>query len=589
MSKKSTWSVLLLAGSLMVFGFRFSVFGTNRNSLPLAENRKPKTENRVLRQPIALVAADEGRRLFVANRRTGTVSALDVERGWVIAETTVGRRLADLADGGDGRLLVVDEATGELAVLTRGKDSLTIGARLRVGEAPVSVCRLARSRAAVACLWPRQLVILDLSESTQPRIYTTVSLPFAPRKLLALPGGEKIVVADAFGGRLAVVDVEHGIVESVRSVPGHNIQGLALSADGKQLLLTQQLLAEDTPTRADDIRWGNVMTNGVRSLSLADVLNPKAELLRHSRLQSLGAFLRGAADPSGLAVVDDRLFIALAGTDEIAYEAETRGDWPRLRVGHRPTALATAKHRVFVANTFADSVTVIDSDKREIVTEISLGPMPERTPAERGELLFFDARLSVEGWMSCHSCHSDGHTIGLRSDTLGDGSYGAPKRVPTLLGVADTAPWAWNGSMTRLEDQVGKSIETTMHGPRPTKQQIADLTAYLRTLAPPPPRLVRDEEAAQRGEAVFRARGCARCHAPPSYTTSRTYEVGLEDEMGKKEFNPPSLRGVAQGGSFFHDGRAATLEDVFLRHHHQVPADVPRSEVDDLLAFLKSL
>ena len=84
--------------------------------------------------------------------------------------------------------------------------------------------------------------------------------------------------------------------------------------------------------------------------------------------------------------------------------------------------------------------------------------------------------------MSCHSCHTDGHTNSLLSDTLGDGSYGAPKRVPSLLGVAATGPWTWTGSIPRLEDQVRKSIVTTMHGAKPTDQQVADLTAYL-TLA----------------------------------------------------------------------------------------------------------
>ncbi len=541
-----------------------------------------------LRQPVALVVADDGRRLFVANRRAGTVSAIDVEQRRVIAETAIWRRLADLVDGGEGKLLAVDEAAGELVVLSRDKDSLTVSGRLPVGDAAVSVCRLARSRASVACLWPRQLVFVDLS-ATKPRVCKSISLPFAPRMQGALSGGEKLVVADAFGGRLAVVDAERGIVESVRSVPGHNIRGLALSADGKQLFLAQQVLTEDTPTRADDVRWGNVISNGVRSLSVADLVKPNADLLRYSQFQPLGAFRGGAADPAGLAIAGDKRIVALAGTDEVAFEEELRVDWPRLPVGRRPTAVAVAKGRAFVANTFADSVTVIDGDKRETIAEISLGPTPERTAAERGELLFFDARLSMESWMSCHSCHSDGHTNGLRSDTLGDGSYGAPKRVPTLLGVADTAPWAWNGSMNRLEDQVRKSIMTTMHGTRPTQQQIADLTAYLKTLAPPPPRHVAAEDAVHRGEIVFRARGCIRCHAPPLYTTARNYEVGLEDELGKKEFNPPSLRGVGQGTAFFHDGRAATLEDVFLRHRHQIPADMPRNEVDDLLSYLRSL
>jgi cytochrome c peroxidase len=204
--------------------------------------------------------------------------------------------------------------------------------------------------------------------------------------------------------------------------------------------------------------------------------------------------------------------------------------------------------------------------------------------------LFFDGRLSVEGWMSCHSCHSDGHTNALRSDTLADGSYGAPKRVPTLGGVGDTAPWAWNGSMARLEEQVSQSIRTTMHGPRPIERQVADLTAYLRTLTPPPaPHRGQANESLRRGKAVFESLGCVRCHAPPSYTTPRTYEVGLEDELGKTAFNPPSLRGVAQGTAFLHDGRAVRLKEVFTRHRHQVPANLARKDLDDLLSFLRTL
>jgi YVTN family beta-propeller protein len=588
MSKKIIEPVVLIAGFLTVFGFQFSVFGTNRDRPSLSENRIPKSENRGLRQPMALVVADEGRRLFVANRCAGTVSVIDVERGRVLGETTVGRRLSDLVDGGFGRLLALDEAAGELIVLKRDKDSLAASARLHVGDVPVSICRLAPSRAAVACLWPRQLVLVGLAASEKPHVGKTISLPFAPRCQLALKGGAKIVVADAFGGKLAVVDVERCVVESVRTIPVHNIRGLALSAGGKELLLTQQLLAEETPTRSDDIRWGNVITNGVRSLSVDDLLQPNADLLSHSRLHPVGRFGRGAADPAGLAVIGDKIVTALAGTGEVAFGPELHGDWPRLPVGRRPTAVAHDGNRLFVADTFGDTITVIDSDTIKKTADISLGPTPELTPAQRGELLFFDARLSVEGWMSCHSCHSDGHTNGLRSDTLGDGSYGAPKRVPTLLGVSDTAPWAWNGSMAHLEEQVLKSIRTTMRGPRPTEQQVADLTAYLRTLLPPP-HGGSSGESVRRGEIVFQARGCVRCHTPPTYTTSRTYEVDLEDAMGKKTFNPPSLRGVSHGVAFFHDGRAATLDEVLTRYRHQVPGDTAKQEIEDLLAFLRSL
>ena len=44
--------------------------------------------------------------------------------------------------------------------------------------------------------------------------------------------------------------------------------------------------------------------------------------------------------------------------------------------------------------------------------------------------------------------------------------------------------------------------------------------------------------------------------------------MGLKDEVGHHEFNPPSLRGVSNRDSFLHDGRAGSLEDVFVKEKH---------------------
>jgi cytochrome c peroxidase len=178
------------------------------------------------------------------------------------------------------------------------------------------------------------------------------------------------------------------------------------------------------------------------------------------------------------------------------------------------------------------------------------------------------------------------------NDNLGDGSFGAPKRVLSLRGVGDTAPWAWNGSMMDLGEQVRKSIRTTMHGPNPSDEQVRDVTAFLRTLPPAPPLgSFRKADAAtvRRGREVFERQGCAGCHTPPTYTSPRTYDVGLVDEVGNTRFNAPSLRGVSQGGPYFHDNRAATLEDVFRRHKHQLKGPLGEREVADLTAFLRSL
>jgi YVTN family beta-propeller protein len=332
----------------------------------------------------------------------------------------------------------------------------------------------------------------------------------------------------------------------------------------------------------------------LRELSLATVLDPRADLLADSRLHPLGDVGRGGGDPAGVAVGGGRVVVALAGAGEVAV-GKPGDDWRRVTVGRRPTTVAVSHDgkRAFVANTHADSVSVVDLEAQRVTADIALGPTGELCAADRGELLFHDSRLSHDGWMSCHSCHTDGHTNGRLADTLGDGTYGTPKRVPSLLGVADTGPWAWNGGVKDLRDQMRQSVATTMRGAKLSDDQADDLVAYLRTLAPAPPigrfRDASDRATVARGREVFDRQGCSTCHAPPTYTTPRTYDVGLVDESGQQAFNPPSLRGVSQGGPFFHDGRAATLADVFVRHRHQLRGDLAAGELADLLAFLESL
>jgi cytochrome c peroxidase len=53
-------------------------------------------------------------------------------------------------------------------------------------------------------------------------------------------------------------------------------------------------------------------------------------------------------------------------------------------------------------------------------------------------------------------------------------------------------------------------------------------------------------------------------------------------------WDPPSLRGVSQGGPFFHDNRAASLEEVVTRFQHQLGEPLPPSEAADLIEYLKS-
>jgi len=454
----------------------------------------------------------------------------------------------------------------------------------------------------VASLWSRQLSIVDITANSRGdgqsklTLSKSIPLPFAPRKQLLVDGDSKLIVADSFGGRIAVIDSRSGEIESVRSLPAHNIRGLATSSDGGRVFLTHQVLNPLAHTIKSDIHWGVLMTNNVRSLSLDTILDSKADLLKGSQLYQLGDVGNGAGDPADLAVGgQDDVVVAFSGVDEIGFVTNRFRDMKRVSVGRRPTAVLMSpdRKRLYVVNTFADSVSVVDAIAYETKVEISLGPQPKMSLAKRGELLFYDARLSHDGWLSCHSCHTDGHTNELLNDNLSDGSFDSPKRVLSLLGVGDTQPWAWSGGVTKLEDQIRNSTQKTMRGKPLPDDGVAQLASFLRSLKPPPSlaslRDRVDEDAVNRGQKLFHNHGCVTCHAPPTYTSPRSYDVDLPEDEENARFNPPSLRGLSQRHAYFHNNRARTLKEVLHQHLPQSSGALSPEERADLIDFLRSL
>jgi DNA-binding beta-propeller fold protein YncE len=554
-----------------------------------------------LRYPVGAALLADGHTLCVANQRAGTLSLVDLSAPRVVGEVDVGRHLTGLAALPDGnRLLAVDDERHELIALSVEGTRPPVRARLAVGPYPVSVAVLPDGRrAAVASLWSRRVEIVDLAglaSADRPtlRVLHSVRLPFAPRLQLLLPGKSQFVVADGFGGHLAVIDAATGKLVSVHEVTGHNLRGVALSADGKRLLIAHQVLDQQAPTTAENVERGVLMANVLRSVRVSALPDPRADLDKLSDVTRLDR----AGDPAGLAVMDaGTVAVALSGVDEVAFLPADGKKPRRVAVGRGPTALIHAPRgqTLVVLNTFDDSLSLLDTSRAVVLHTVPLGPRPKLDYAERGEVLFHDARLSRGATMSCQSCHTDGHTNGLLADTLTDGSYGTPKRTLTLMGTRLTDPWGWTGEVKYLHDQVRKSLAETMRTPALSDEQVGDLSSFLSTLPPPPPlEPVTDERAdreqVERGRRAFESRGCDRCHIPPlTYSSGGAYDVGFADEKGRRKFNPPSLRGVGQGYRFLHDGRAATLDEVFRKYHHKVSDDTPPEDVDDLLRFLRSL
>ena len=116
--------------------------------------------------------------------------------------------------------------------------------------------------------------------------------------------------------------------------------------------------------------------------------------------------------------------------------------------------------------------------------------------------------------------------------------------------------------------------------------------------APAPPAGSFDADAAARGKLVFEgAAQCASCHSGPAYTDAPTLhapaETGMDPAYAARSatglYRSTPLRALWQHAPYFHDGSAATLEDVVAHYQSVLSLELTDTEKGDLVEYLKSL
>jgi mono/diheme cytochrome c family protein/DNA-binding beta-propeller fold protein YncE len=546
--------------------------------------------------PVALAWNAEGN-LLVAEREGRGLSVISPETWKVQREWDLGVRPSSLAVCEDGTV-VAGGMDGEVVSTT---PEGTIRWSRRLGRGPTRVVDLGRGRLASVSLWDQAVLVL---ERVDGNVLARHSLGFAGGDLLVLPDG-RLLVADAFGGRLAVLTPGESGTERVFQTDLVRLRGLASSPATGEILMLGLESAGSMPVSRSNVDWGLILSAKLVAMPFSELKAARTGRLVPRRL-TLDGSGHGASDPSALAVTTEgsRILVALDGAHEIllvdrqlgASEDSggySLGDSQRLRgveVGRNPTDVTIDPTGRFAitADAMSDTLTVLALDALAHVATIRLSPPElERPEVIRGEAAFRDGRASLDRWMSCASCHVEGHTAGLSFDTLGDGVYGNPKDTPSLLGVGSTAPFGWVGRFGRLEDQIDQSLRTSLHGPTPTAGQVAEIAAYLRSLSPAPPLRAEDDPAALRGREAFGERRCDACHVPPTFASRP-----LRDPWpgpGGERLSVPSLRGVARSAPYFHDARASTLDEALKMHHPRSEETLTPEELADIVAFLESL
>lgn len=264
--------------------------------------------------------------------------------------------------------------------------------------------------------------------------------------------------------------------------------------------------------------------------------------------------------------------------------------------GPRGVDLSPDGKLLAVAAYFSGAVALVDPSALKAVSVVKLGPQREPDPVRQGEMLFHDATICFQKWMSCSTCHPDeGRTDGLRWDLLNDG-LGTTQRTRSLLWSHQLHPTTTRGVRRGIEESVPKGIEFFLRKPEP--ELVEPLLAYLKSLEPEPsPYLVDGKLSARasRGKQLFEGKGdCIKCHAGDLGADQKAHKVGTGSPFYKPDdaFYTPKLVELYRTAPFLHDGRAATLLDVFTRCNteklHGDAHVLTAEELEELIEYLKS-
>ena len=142
---------------------------------------------------------------------------------------------------------------------------------------------------------------------------------------------------------------------------------------------------------------------------------------------------------------------------------------------------------------------------------------------------------------------------------------------------------------------------TRTASPDRVTSKLPALRAYqLSIAAPRPPAGSYDVAAAARGATLFTGRArCSTCHMGTALTDINlgrrhaAAETGMDPayatRSAERRYRTTPLRALWQHPPYFHDGSAATLDDVVAHYERHLTLSLTAADRVDLVAYLRSL
>ncbi|MGC1392426.1 MAG: beta-propeller fold lactonase family protein [Bacteroidales bacterium] len=580
-------------------GKRLYVVAQESNALLIVDSKKNQLISTigVGIQPHSVILSKDGLKAYVSNQWSDNVSVIDLSAGKVTDTLKTGNGPAGLALSSDGKALyVVNSFSSDVSVINLlSKEEIN---RITAGNNPTG-----------AKLTPDGRFLFVTS-----------------RRAVIATYGEPLV------SELTVInDSSKRISEYKKIESAYMMENVAFTPHGDLGFVT--LIRPKNYVPSIQVEQGWMMTHGF------GVIEPgKDGKISELLIDEPDSFY---SDPFGIAITPDgkKAFISSAGADYISVididsvrtllagvSPEVRKFYSnnlgisshyilkRIHTGANPKGIALSPDGklLYVAEMLDDKIGVINTESLQKVSTIDLGGPRRITVARRGRKLFNNSSHTFQNQYCCYTCHPDMHEDGLVYNMSGKDMGRNVTNTMTLRDISETAPFKWSGTNLTVYKQDGMRFSTFLTRTESFSYKDLDaLTAYILTGIKNPPNLQYNPEgklteAQLRGKKIFErtednfgkeipeGNRCITCHTPPYYTNRKmAYVQTLASTDDSILFDTPHLNDVYASAPYLHDGRAATLEEIWTKYgkndKHGVVNDMTKIQLNDLIDYLKSL
>jgi YVTN family beta-propeller protein len=580
-------------------GKRLYVVAQEGKALLVVDNETQKVVNKISigNQPHSVVLSKDETMAYVSNQWSDNVSVIDLINSKVIDTLKTGNGPAGLSLSADGQsLYVVNSYSSDISVI-----DLSTGAeikRLPAGNNPTGI-KLSPDGKVLYVTSRRSNIVpygepvvseLTIINDSTKRVseYKNMESAYMLENVAFTPKGDLgFVTLIRPKNLIPSIQVEQGWMMT------HGFGIIDRKNNGRviQLLLDEPNAYYSDPydiVISSDGKKAFESSSGVNCISVIDIDSVRA--------------LISKASPEMLKTYSDNLGIS------------SHYIIKRIRTGANPKGLALSPDgkKLYVAETLEDKIAVINTETFKTISSIDLGGPKRITVARQGRRLFNNAGHTFQNQYCCYTCHPDMHEDGLVYNMSGKDMGRNVTNTMTLRDISETPPYKWSGTNLTVYKQDGMRFSTYLTRTETFSYNDLDaLVAYIITGIHNPPNLMYNPngeltEAQLRGKAIFERsvdnfgkvipenNRCIKCHPGTYYTDKKlAYVSTLSKTDDSILFDTPHLDNIYASPPYLHDGRAATLEEIWTKYgkedKHGLVGDMSKNQLNDLVEYLKSL